>query len=93
MTVSIAMPLLPPLKETFEMYPDITYKSKIKSMQIFDNWASVQLTDTSVSNKQALTQAIVNNKPVLDKKLKALWKAFAIMLSTLKNSGQMGNIR
>ncbi len=74
------------IKETFEMYPDITYKSKIKSMQIFDNWASVQLTDTSVSNKQALTQAIVNNKPVLDKKIEGVMESVCDYVVYLKKT-------
>lgn len=74
------------IKDTFETYPDIIYKSKIKSIQVFDNWASVQLTDTSISEKQALTQAIINNKPVLDKKIEGVMESICDYVVYLKKT-------
>lgn len=57
------------VKDTFKSYPDITYKSKIKSINVHGGWASVELIDTSTSKRQTATQAIINNKPVLDEKM------------------------
>jgi len=77
------------IKETFETYPDISYKSKIKSIQVFSDWASVQLTDTSTSNKQALTQAVIDNKPVLDKKIEGVMESVCDYVIYLKkNAGR-----
>jgi len=75
------------IKETFKTYPDIQYKSKIKSINVMNNWASVELTDTSISKKQALTQAIINNKPVTDKKIEGIMESVCNYVIYLKKTG------
>ncbi len=75
------------IKETFETYPDIAYKSRIKTINVYDSWASVELTDTSLSEKQALTQAIVNNKPVFDKKIEGIMESVCDYVVYLKKTG------
>ncbi len=80
------------IKETFETYPDISYKSKIKSINVFDGWASAELTDTSISEKQALTQAIVNNKPVFDRKIDGVMESecnYVIYLKKIRGRWQI----
>lgn len=74
------------IKETFKIYPDITYKSRINSINIMNNWASVELTDTSISKKQALTQAIINNKPITDKKIEGVMESICNYIVYLKKT-------
>jgi len=70
--------------ETFKIYPDISYKSKIESINIKGDWAAVELFDTTTSEKQAATQAIINNKPVLNKEIKGFMESKCHYITYLK---------
>lgn len=70
--------------ETFKSYPDISYKSKIKSINIMGNEASVELIDTTTSEKQAATQAIINNRPVFNKEIKGKMESRCHYVTYLK---------
>lgn len=75
------------IKETFQTYPDISYKSKIKSIDIMGDYAAVEITDSAKSTKQAVTQAIVNNKPVPNQKLNGNMESKSRYISFLKKTG------
>lgn len=75
--------------ETFKSYPDISYKSKIKSINVVGNQASVELIDTTTSEKQAATQAIINNSPVLNKEITGRMESRCHYVTYLrKNAGE-----
>ncbi len=78
--------------ETFRIYPDISYKSKIKSINVIGNWAAVELTDITTSEKQAATQAIKNNKPVLDKEIKGIMESRCHYVNYLRKTGGVWQI-
>ena len=46
------------IEETFKLYPDISYKSKIKSVNIFGDWAAAELIDTTISKKQTIAHYV-----------------------------------
>ena len=73
--------------ETFKIYPDISYKSKIKSINIIGNWAAVELIDITTSEKQAATQAIINNKPVMDRKIEGTMESLCHYVTYLRKTG------
>lgn len=72
------------IDETFKSYPDISYKSKIKSINIFGDYAAVEMSDISTSEKQTTTQAIVENKPVLDNTLNGIMESKSHYITYLK---------
>lgn len=74
------------VKETFKTYPDISYKSKIKSINVSGDFAAVEMADTSTSTRQTLTQSIVENKPVLNQKLNGLMKSKCHYIVYLKKT-------
>lgn len=78
--------------ETFKSYPDISYKSKIKSINIIGNWASVELVDITTSEKQAATQAIINNQPVLNKEIKGVMESRCHYITYLRKLGNKWQI-
>ncbi len=80
------------IKDTFKSYPDISYKSKIKSININGNFASVELIDTSTSKRQTTTQAIINNKPVLDEKMYGTMESVCHYVVYLKKSNNKWQI-
>lgn len=75
------------IDETFKSYPDISYKSKIKSINIFGDYAAVEMSDKSTSEKQTTTQAIVENKPVLNNELNGIMESKSHYITYLKKSG------
>lgn len=60
------------IKETFSAYPDISYSSKIKSIEVRGDEAAVEMYDVTSSDRRVTTQAIINNKPVLNNNLKGV---------------------
>lgn len=78
--------------ETFKIYPDITYKSKIKSINIMGDWAAVELIDITTSKRQAATQAIINNKPVIDKEIEGTMESICHYVTYLRKSGRKWQI-
>lgn len=75
------------IKETFKTYPDISYKIKIKSIDVLGDYAAVEILDSAQSTKQTSTQAIINNKPVLDQKLDGIMESKSHYVSYLKKTG------
>lgn len=74
------------INETFEMYPDISYKSKIKSIKVSGNFATAEVVDTSYSKKQTPTQSIIDNKMILDKKLDGIMESKCHYVMYLKKN-------
>lgn len=74
------------VNETFKTYPDISYKSKIKSIKITGNFATAEVIDTSYSKRQTPTQSIINNKPVLDQKLDGIMESKCHYVMYLKKN-------
>ncbi len=80
------------VNETFKTYPDILYKSKIKSINIAGDFATVEMIDTSTSSRQTLTQSIVENKPVLNQKLNGFMESkchYIVYLKKMRGKWQI----
>lgn len=74
------------IDETFKMYPDISYKTKIKSIKITGNYAAAEVIDYSTSKKQTPTQSIIDNKAILDQKLDGVMESRCHYVMYLKKN-------
>ena len=80
------------IEETFKLYPDISYKSKIKSVNIFGDWAAAELIDTTISKKQTATQAVINNQHVSNKEIEGTMESichYVVYLKKVSNKWQI----
>jgi len=76
------------IDETFETYPDISYKSTIKTINLYNDYATVHLVDTSTSKRQTITQSIKNNRPVINNVIEGIMESkcnYVIYLKKVKN--------